>query len=148
MSFGLGALFQKWRDFALPAISTILLPWQDFLTGLTLLPAYYQPYANVSIPFLSIIACVILNSFYTGLNVRGLLWRLGVALLVLIGLVIIFALFRANLGQSWHPEGAMMLGARTVFVLSYLFAWAGLAVVLYTAAIIIKIRKTPGQTVQ
>ena len=128
--------FKRWHKWGLPAFATAISPWQDKLTKVSLISAYFQPGVNVAASIVSPLFCLV--TFAALHNVkRARQQRLCVRFLAgfVLTLAFCFAL-HFTMGVIYFPPPTAHMFLWVLWVIVYLgiFAFLGMTAVSATLA--------------
>lgn len=136
MPSSLKDLIRDWKEWVPPLAAGTLIPWQDKLTSLEVLPNYYQPSAGIAATFLaglSVLATYALSYRTAKANLKRYLRG---ALVVLVLCIAGIGILSATLGETWHPIGGTMIAARSFWVAAYIIGAISIAQVVLLSLLI------------
>ena len=100
-------LSKAWKTWGVPAFVELLAPWQDRISGLKLISAFYQPELNAFCSVLGALGAMFAYVFAAGTSrVRRRRWAIALAVLFAVSFIVTLALrltidIVCNPGPKW-----------------------------------------------
>ncbi|NEH59670.1 hypothetical protein GR198_28510 [Rhizobium leguminosarum] len=126
---------EKWPLWGLPAFATLLAPWQEKLTNMSLISDMFQPTLNTAASILAPLCCLVTFSVVGG-TPKTLSKPCLRAFGVFIGALIVCLCFKYLLGMWWSPDPLLTMGLWVIWAVAYLTLFGAFAVTVVTASLL------------
>lgn len=126
---------EKWPKWGLPAFATLLAPWLEKLTSMSLISDMFQPTLNIGASILAPLCCLVTFSVFGG-TPKALSKPCLRAFSVFIGALTMCLCFKYLLGTWWSPDPVLTMGLWGIWAVAYLTLFCSFGVTVVTASLL------------